>query len=77
LPDFFFKTQIPDGAQAGKVLDRSLFEKMKDEYYTLRGWDPETGMQKESTLSKLGLADVAKELKKMKKLAPEMAVKEV
>jgi aldehyde:ferredoxin oxidoreductase len=77
LPDFFFKTPIPDGAQAGKVLDRGLFEKMKDEYYTLRGWDPETGMQKESTLSKLELGDVAKELKKMKKLASEKAVKEV
>jgi hypothetical protein len=49
---------------------------MKDEYYTLRGWDPATGIQKESTLSKLGLGDVAKELKKVKKLAPERAAKE-
>ena len=76
LPDFFFKTPIPDGAQAGRVLDRGLFEKMKDEYYALRGWDPGTGMQREPTLSRLGLADVAKELRKMKKLAPEKAAKE-
>jgi hypothetical protein len=34
-------------------------------------------VQRESTLFKLGLADVAKELKKMKKLASEKAMKEV
>jgi hypothetical protein len=49
---------------------------MKEEYYALRGWDPETGMQREPTLSKLGMADVARELKKAKKLAPEKAAKE-
>jgi aldehyde:ferredoxin oxidoreductase len=76
LPDFFFKTPIPDGVQAGKMLNKDLFEKMKEEYYALRGWDPETGMQREPTLSKLGMADVARELKKAKKLAPEKAAKE-
>ncbi|MFH2112120.1 MAG: aldehyde ferredoxin oxidoreductase C-terminal domain-containing protein, partial [Candidatus Bathyarchaeota archaeon] len=67
---------ILDGPQAGKKLDRGRFEKMKDEYYTIRGWDPETGTQREPTLNKLGMADVAKELKKMKKLAQEKAAKE-
>ena len=76
LPDFFFETPILDGPQAGKKLDRGRFEKMKDEYYTIRGWDPETGTQREPTLNKLGMADVAKELKKMKKLAQEKAAKE-
>ncbi|HUV33853.1 MAG TPA: aldehyde ferredoxin oxidoreductase C-terminal domain-containing protein, partial [Candidatus Desulfaltia sp.] len=76
LPDFFFEAPILDGPQAGKKLDRSKFEKMKDEYYALRGWDPETGTQREPTLNKLGMADVAKELKKMKKLAQEKAAKE-
>lgn len=76
LPDFFFEAPILDGPQAGKKLDRGRFEKMKDEYYTIRGWDPETGTQREPTLNKLGMADVAKELKKMKKLAQEKAAKE-
>ena len=76
LPEFFFKIPIPDGSQAGKMLDKGLFEKMKDEYYTLRGWDIETGWQTEQTLNKLGIADVAKELKKAKKLAPDRAAKE-
>ena len=70
LPDFFFENPVLDGPQQGKRLDRKLFEKMKDEYYTLRGWDPETGLQKEATLKKLGMADIAKELKSAKKLAP-------
>jgi aldehyde:ferredoxin oxidoreductase len=70
LPDFFFEEPVLDGPQQGKRLDRKLFEKMKDEYYALRGWDPETGLQKEATLKKLGMADVAKTLKAAKKLAP-------
>jgi aldehyde:ferredoxin oxidoreductase len=68
LPDFFFKVPVPDGPQAGKTLDRVSFEKMKDEYYKQRGWDTETGLQLEGTLKNLNMADVAKELKKMKKL---------
>jgi len=73
LPDFFFKVPVPDGDQAGLILDRAKFEKMKDEYYSLRGWDPESGYQKESTLKKYGMNDVVKQLKKMKKLGPAKA----
>lgn len=69
LPDFFFEVPIPDGSQVGKKLDKEKFEKMKDEYYSLRGWDVETGFQKENTLRKLGMQDIAKQLKKLKKLA--------
>jgi len=36
---------------------------MKDEYYRLRGWDVDSGLQKESTLCELGLEDVALELR--------------
>jgi aldehyde:ferredoxin oxidoreductase len=68
LPDFFFKTPVPDGPQAGKTLDRASFEKMKDEYYSLRGWDIETGLQKENTLKDLDMMDIARELKKMNRL---------
>ncbi len=69
LPEFFFKTPVPDGPQAGKTLDRASFEKMKDQYYSLRGWDKETGLQLENTLKKLDMSDIAKELKKNKKIA--------
>ncbi len=70
IPDFFFKVPVADGDQAGSILDKTKFEKMKDEYYSLRGWDPESGYQKENTLKKLGMNDVSKQLKKMKKLGP-------
>jgi aldehyde:ferredoxin oxidoreductase len=50
--------------RAGAVVDREKFEKMKDEYYQLRGWDPQTGLLKEDTLQKLGLEDVIKRLGK-------------
>jgi len=39
----------------GKTLDRKEFERMKDEYYLLRGWDAASGMQTKETLQKLGL----------------------
>jgi aldehyde:ferredoxin oxidoreductase len=41
------------------TVDRKEFERMKDEFYDLRGWDIETGLQKKSTLEELDLADVA------------------
>jgi len=45
-------------------LEQDKFEKMKDEFYTLRDWDVKTGILTEETLKKLGLEDVAKDLKK-------------
>ncbi len=42
------------------AVDRKEFERMKDEFYELRGWDVKTGLQKKTTLEALDLADVAK-----------------
>jgi aldehyde:ferredoxin oxidoreductase len=56
-----------DGAVAtrkGTVIERSEFEKMKSEYYRLRGWDEESGLQTKTGLEALGLGDVASELEK-------------
>lgn len=39
----------------GKTLDRAEFERMKDEYYQLRGWDVKTGLQTSAKLKELGL----------------------
>jgi aldehyde:ferredoxin oxidoreductase len=47
----------------GNVLDRENFEKMRNEFYELRGWDPATGLQKRETLERLGLTDMIAELK--------------
>ena len=46
----------------GAVVDREQFERMKDEYYQLRGWDVESGLQTKATLEELILGDIAEEL---------------
>jgi aldehyde:ferredoxin oxidoreductase len=46
----------------GSVLDRQKFERMREEFYELRGWDPETGLQAVETLERLGLSDMLAEL---------------
>jgi len=81
LPEFWYSIPLqetahnpkilvpgPDGqpiTRKGSVVDRGQFELMKDEYYRLRGWDVATGLQTESKLTELGLADVARELRKV------------
>ena len=45
-------------SRKGKALDREKFEKMMDEYYTLRGWDVQSGKPTAATLQKLGLEDL-------------------
>ncbi len=46
-------------SRAGMVVDRDGFEKMKDDFYSLRGWDVDTGLQKREKLEALDLGDVA------------------
>ncbi len=52
----------------GGVLDHQGFERMKDEYYQLRGWDAESGLQSKSTLERLGLSFLVSELEATKKI---------
>jgi aldehyde:ferredoxin oxidoreductase len=40
-------------------VDRDEFERMKDEFYEIRGWDVATGFQTRAKLEALALADVA------------------
>ena len=49
-------------SKKGTVLDREKFEKLKDEYYELRGWDVASGLPKMRTLQDLGLQDIAGDL---------------
>ncbi|MFC1887156.1 aldehyde ferredoxin oxidoreductase N-terminal domain-containing protein, partial [Thermodesulfobacteriota bacterium] len=48
----------------GNLLDREKFKEMRHTYYTIRGWDPETGLQKTKTLERLGMADIIPDLEK-------------
>jgi aldehyde:ferredoxin oxidoreductase len=49
-------------------LDRDKFEKFKDRFYKLQGWDVATGYPTEKTLRNLALAHVASELREHKEL---------
>jgi aldehyde:ferredoxin oxidoreductase len=51
-------------SRKGQTLDRKVFDTMRTEFYELRGWDAETGLQKPETLEGLGLSDLVEELKK-------------
>lgn len=53
----------------GNILDRVQFENMRKEFYELRGWDANTGLQKKQRLKALGLSDAAEELGKMELLS--------
>jgi aldehyde:ferredoxin oxidoreductase len=49
-------------SRKGEMLGREDFEGMKDEFYALRGWDVDTGLQTKAKLQELGLDDVAADL---------------
>ncbi|MFC1944382.1 aldehyde ferredoxin oxidoreductase N-terminal domain-containing protein [Chloroflexota bacterium] len=46
-------------SRKGEVLNKDMFEVMKDEYYMSRGWDVASGLQTLAKLDGLGLGDVA------------------
>jgi len=49
-------------SRKGIVFDRHEWERMKDEYYALRGWDVKTGLQTKTKLEELDLGDIARGL---------------
>jgi aldehyde:ferredoxin oxidoreductase len=51
-------------SREGKTVDREGFERLKDEYYTLRGWDVATGLPTAARLQELHLGDIAAGLAK-------------
>jgi len=56
LPDRFFVESLTMGPGEGAVLDRDEFNKMLDEYYEKRGWDPKTTKPTKARLKDLGLS---------------------
>jgi len=66
LPKRFTTEPLPEDSResAGSVVD---LDPMLDEFYEARGIDPETAIPLEETCLKLGLDDVAEDLKKLRK----------
>ena len=52
-------------SRKGQTLDRGVFNEMLKEFYDLRGWDSESGLQKAKTLEHLGLSDLVQDLKQI------------
>ena len=63
-PGRFYEEPVPDGPLAGFGITEQDLNTLLDEYYELRGWDV-NGRPKEETLTRLGLEDVATELREM------------
>lgn len=61
LPRKIFEEPLKRGKFKGEVMNREEFERMKDEYYEIRGWEKETGIPRKETLTALGLEDLATE----------------
>lgn len=64
LPKRAFTHKVPDGKFKGEVMDPEKFEKMKDEFYTTRGWDLKTGFPTRQTLVDFDLPEAVKDLEK-------------
>jgi aldehyde:ferredoxin oxidoreductase len=61
LPRRLTHVPAPEGPSKGQVVE---LDQMLDEYYEQRGWHLETGLPKKETLHRLGLDDIADDLKK-------------
>ncbi len=68
-PARWFEEPITKGPYKGATLDRDRYEAMLQWYYQRRGWD-HRGIPTEATLKRLGLEDVAQELKQYVQLVP-------
>lgn len=62
-PVKWFKKPLTKGPMKGALLDLAEFEVMLKTYYAKRGWD-KRGIPRKSTLKKLSLPEVAKQLEK-------------
>ncbi len=61
LPHRVMHEPIPEGPHKGMLCPPDELEKMKDEYYALRGWT-ENGIPSGETLARLGLEEIAPEI---------------
>lgn len=67
-PMRWFNEPLTEGPLKGSMLDLAKFDGMLSKYYRKRGWD-KRGIPRKTTLKKLGLSDVAKQLETYVKLS--------
>jgi aldehyde:ferredoxin oxidoreductase len=61
-PKRYWEEPVKSGPYKGDHIDHGTWDKTLDEYYSLHGWDPETGLQTREGLEELGLMVVADRL---------------
>jgi len=71
LPWRMMNERSPDRPDPNAINSAEELAAMLDRYYALHGWDPKTSWPLRSTLERLGLGDVARELGALGKLPDE------
>lgn len=66
-PIRFFEEEVPAGPMKGAILDKKKYDDLLARYYEHRGWTRQ-GIPTKETLKKLGLQDIANDLRKRKVL---------
>jgi len=67
-PKRFREEEVKSGPYKGFKIDENEYNEILDEFYELWGWDKKTGMQTWSSLEKLDMKNIAKELLRKSKL---------
>jgi aldehyde:ferredoxin oxidoreductase len=62
FPERLMTEPLQSGASKGHLISKDDLKAMLDEYYTLRGWDLNTGIPTREKLVELGLDDAADQL---------------
>jgi aldehyde:ferredoxin oxidoreductase len=62
LPIRFMEEPVPEGPMKGSIITRETLERLKDDYYTYRGWDLKTGNPTRQKLTELGLDFAIKDI---------------
>jgi aldehyde:ferredoxin oxidoreductase len=63
------REEVKSGPYAGFKADREGYERMLEEFYSLWGWDPKSGLPTRSCLQELGLDEIADCLARYARLA--------
>ncbi|TES89083.1 MAG: aldehyde ferredoxin oxidoreductase [Dehalococcoidia bacterium] len=64
LPIRFMEEPVPEGPMQGSYIPKETLERLKDDYFTYRGWDLKTGNPTREKLSELGLDFAVKDIGK-------------
>jgi aldehyde:ferredoxin oxidoreductase len=62
LPIRFMEEPVPDGPMKGSYIPKETLERLKNDYYSYRGWDLKTGNPTREKLAELGLEFTAEDI---------------